>query len=383
MSKLKWPVFAALWVFVALASITDVLGKTSPVAKSFKVKKGGNLVVDIDNIGADIHVKVWSKLEVAVRAEGIHDNDLEYLEINKNGNTVRVDIAVGNGWGSHRKARFYINVPSEFDLDIGTSGGSVDVAGSVEGTVDVATAGGNIEVDDVVGDISLRTAGGGITVGNVDGDAGLSTAGGDVRVGDVTGNLGVGTAGGDIIIGEVKKDLGAGTAGGDIRCEKVGGEAGVETSGGDIELGVVKGGVTARTSGGNIEILGATGKAVAKTSGGDIELANIVGHVEAATAGGDISVELNPTNAATSSIETKGGEITFYLPANAKATVEAQIRLRDWDRHGRDEYDIYSDFEAEERDRSDREVWARYVINGGGKIITIETVNGNIEIRKQ
>jgi DUF4097 and DUF4098 domain-containing protein YvlB len=382
MRKLKWPIYAALCIFVA-ASITDVLGKTAPVAESFKVEKGGNLFVDIDHIGADIHVKVWSKLEVTVRAEGIRENDLEDLEIEQDGNTVRVDLDVGNGRRSHRSARFYINVPSEFNLDVGTSGGDISVVGSIEGTVVASTAGGDIEVDDVDGDIKLRTSGGDVTAGNVGGDARLGTSGGDVKIGDVGGSLAVGTSGGDITAGEVKKDLGAGTSGGDINCDKVGGEAGVETSGGDIELGPVAGEVTAKTSGGDVEILGATGRAIAKTSGGDIKLANIIGSVEAATAGGDIRVELDPTNAARSSMESKGGDITLYLPANAKVTIEAEIRLRDWDRHGDDDYQIRSDFTAEKLERNNREIWARYVINGGGEVISIETVNGDIEIRKQ
>jgi DUF4097 and DUF4098 domain-containing protein YvlB len=326
---------------------------------------------------------VWSKQEVTIRAEGIRDNDLEYLEIEKEGNTVSVYLDLGNGRRSHRSARFYINVPSEFNLDIGTSGGDVDVAGSIEGDVEAKTAGGEIEIDDVEGEVELRTAGGNITAGRVEGDASLSTAGGNIRIGDVTGNLSTATAGGNITVGNVKKNLSAATAGGNIRCENVDGEAEAETSGGNIELGVVKSGVTATTSGGNIEILGADGRAVAKTAGGDIELDNIVGFVEVATAGGDIRVELDPTNDARSSIETKGGDITLYLPANAEATVEAEIRVRDWDRRYRDEYSIDSDFEAEEHETSERKIWARYVINGGGKVISVETVNGNIEILKR
>ena len=70
-------------------------------------------------------------------------------------------------------------------------------------------------------------------------------------------------------------------------------------------------------------------------------------------------------------------------PTDAKVTIDARIRLRDWDRGDTDSYDIRSDFKAESHDRTDREVRARYVINGGGKVIKIETVNGNVEIRKR
>ncbi len=106
--------------------------------------------------------------------------------------------------------------------------------------------------------------------------------------------------------------------------------------------------------------------------------------MDAETAGGDISVELDPTNAGKSTIETNGGNIALYLPAGAKATVEAYIRLRsrDWD-DDEDRYDVRSDFKAESHDKDDRAIRARYVINGGGKVIKLETTNGNTEIRKK
>lgn len=382
MKALAQSMLVALFVFSPVP-VDDALAETSPAGESFKVKKGGDLIVDIENVGADVYIKVWSKLEVTVRAERIRDDDLEYLDIEQDGNTVRVDFDPGYSRHSYRSARFYINVPSEFNLDVGTSGGSVEVAGSIKGAVDLVTAGGNIEIDDVNGEVTLTTAGGNIVAGGVEGDARLRTAGGNVRIGDVAGDLAVATAGGNITVGNVGKNLGAGTAGGNIRCENVGGEAGVETSGGNIELGVVKGEVDASTAGGNIAVMGSTGETTATTAGGDIELENIVGYVKAVTAGGDITVELGPTNEARSSMKSRGGDITLYLPANAKATIEAQIRIRDWEHRGPGDYEIYSDFSAEEHETSKREVWARYVINGGGKVISIETVNGNIDIRKQ
>jgi len=381
MRKVAGLVLTALFIFVLLP-IADAIGEKTPVAESFKVKKGGNLVVDVENVGADVDVKVWSKLEVDVQAHGIRDYDLEDLEIKLDGNTVYVLMDSGYE-RRHRNVRFSISVPSEFNLDIGTSGGSIEVTGSIKGTVVGNTAGGDIELDDVDGAVELRSAGGNVTAGNISGDAQLRTAGGDIVVGDVTGELTAQTAGGDIDAGKVEKDLVAQTAGGDISCDNVGGEAVAETAGGDIELGIVKGEFKAETAGGDIEVMGATGEAYAKTAGGDIKLSGIKGFVKATTAGGDIYVDLDPTNASNSSMETKGGDIEIYLPANAKATIEARIRLRDWDRRDRDEYDILSDFKADEQERSEREVWARYVINGGGKVIEIETVNGNIEIRKR
>jgi DUF4097 and DUF4098 domain-containing protein YvlB len=383
MKMLKWSIFAVLCTFV-LTSYTHETYAGPSTTKTFDVKKGGDLVVEIKRIGADIKVETWNKNEVAVKVEGISGDDLEWLEMEKDGNTVTVYFEPGNGWRRHRSARFYINVPSEFNIDVGTSGGDVEVVGSMKGTVVATTAGGDVEIDDVKGEVTLKTAGGDVTAGDVDGDAKLKTSGGDVEVGDVTGELVAATAGGDIEAGEVGGDLEAATAGGDIICKDVGGEAEAKTAGGDIELGVVKGGISARTAGGDIEVLGATGRVVAKTAGGDVELASVKGQVDAETAGGDISVELDPTNAGKSTIETNGGNIALYLPAGAKATVEAYIRLRsrDWD-DDEDRYDVRSDFKAESHDKDDRAIRARYVINGGGKVIKLETTNGNIEIRKK
>ena len=382
MKQLNSIILAALLMLV-LIPVSDAVGQSTPTSVTFKVQKGGNLVVDVENAGASVDVKVWSKLEVAVTAHGIRESDIKDLEITQNGNNVDVFFDPGHGHDHRGRIRFSINVPSEFNLDIGTSGGDVKVTGTIEGTVDAVTAGGDIKVNNVKGDLGLRTAGGDIEAGDVDGDAGLKTAGGDIEVGDVTGNLTAKTAGGDIEAGQVGKDLTAGTAGGDISCDGVGGEAKTGTAGGDIELGVVKGEAAAKTAGGDIEIEGATGKVVAKTAGGDIRLSAIAGFVKASTAGGDVYVELDPSNAASSSMETRGGDVELYLPANAKVTIEALIRLRDWDHGDRDNYDITSDFKAEAHDRSDSEVRARYVINGGGKVISLETVNGNIRINKQ
>jgi DUF4097 and DUF4098 domain-containing protein YvlB len=373
----------AAFLTIALIPVTDAVGNATPTAKTFDVKKGGNLIVDVENAGASVEVKVWSRMEVEVTAHGIRESEMEDLEIGIDGNTVKVYFDPYRSRDGRSRVRFDINVPSQFNLDIGTSGGDIDVNGDIEGTVAAGTAGGSVTVDDVKGTIDLRTAGGDVEAGDVDGDAEMKTAGGDVEVGDVKGNLSAKTAGGDIEAGNVEKDLDAKTAGGDITCDRVGGEADVETAGGDIDLGVIKGEVAAKTAGGDIDVKGGNGAVVAKTSGGDIRLAGIVGYVKAATAGGDIRVDLEPSNAARSDVETKGGDIEFVIPANAKVTIEARIRLRDWDRGDTDRYDILSDFEAASHERDDREVRARFVINGGGKEINLETVNGIIEIRKR
>jgi DUF4097 and DUF4098 domain-containing protein YvlB len=180
----------------------------------------------------------------------------------------------------------------------------------------------------------------------------------------------------------VDADLSASTAGGDIRIDNVGGNAKVSTAGGDIEVGEVSGSATVKTAGGDIDLGGASGTVTAKTAGGDIQCLKITGALDASTAGGDVYAELDPKGNQSSSLETSGGDVHLVLPAGANATIDARIRLRG--RHyDEDEYDIISDFKADSRDKTSKDISAKFTLGKGGPRITLETVNGNIEIKKK
>lgn len=382
MNKYKWQL-AGVLVFVAVFSVVSAVAQRSSDSKTFKVSKGGKLIVDADNVSADIHIKAWNKSEVLVKVDGIGEEDMEDLDMRKDGNTVYVEYHGHRGdWRRSRHARFVISVPSEFSLDLATSGGDIDIADRINGHVEAATSGGDIEVMDVDGDLDLATSGGDVSARNVSGDAALATSGGDIDVGEVKGKLDVATSGGDIEVANVGKGIDAKTAGGDIIIGDVGGDADVATAGGDVELGRISGAADLRTAGGDIQVKSATGEVSARTAGGDIELVDIKGFVEAETAGGDIMVELTPSGKRGSTLETKGGDVVLFIPSGAKVTIEAEIRLQHrWDGE-HDEYDIMSDFKADSKDRDKRGISAKYVLNGGGPTIRLETMHGDIEIRK-
>lgn len=398
-SKYMRYVSAAALGLALLVWATAAGAKSVPTEKTFEVGKGATLIVDIEGAGADITVTPWNKNVIEMRISGLSDEVLRELETSVEGSTVRVELFGEDGWRGFRSARFAFNVPSEVNLDLSTRGGDIIVGGLITGTVDVATSGGDIEIGDIKGNVDGATSGGDIEVGKVDGkvdlrtsggdvsavevlgDAKLETSGGDIEVGNVKGTLAVATSGGDITVGSVEKTLTAATAGGDISIEDVGGDAKVSTAGGDITVGKVSGSAAVKTAGGDIELRGASGKVAAKTAGGDIECVDVTGSLEAATAGGDVYAELNPKGDGMSTLETQGGDVRIVIPANAKATIDARIRIRSgW---GDDEdYEIISDFTAESHDKDKKLITARYVLNGGGPTIKLETVNGNIEIRK-
>jgi len=385
---------------VVLVWATASAGQSTTRTKTFKIGKGGTLIVQIEGVGADVTVSTWEKNEIELRIDGLSDQALKNLETREDGNTVHVELYVDDGWGRSRSARFSFTVPTEINLDLGTSGGDISVANMIKGTVTAGTSGGDIDVGEVAGDVSAATSGGDVEVGKVTGkvdlktaggdvkalevigDAELETSGGDIAVGDVKGACTAGTSGGDISVGSVEKSLVASTAGGDIIIEDVGGDARASTAGGDIVVGMVSGSAVLKTAGGDVELRGATGTVEAKTAGGDIECANITGSINAGTAGGDVFAELNPMGAGMSSLETQGGDVQIVLPADAKATIDARIRIRRGWGGDKEEYEIISDFPAETHEKDSKLIRGRYVIGGGGATIRLETVNGNIEIRK-
>jgi len=349
--------------------------------KSFSVSKGGMLDISVN--GGDIHITPWDKNEVLIKIRGIDDEDLEDVSMTLDGkNTVRIDDNSTDDWLGD--ARFDINVPSHFDLDLRTNSGLIDIQGSLSGKVRGMTSAGDVRLGNITGTVDMNTSGGNIRSGEIQGNLLLKTSGGDIRVGTVTGEADVNTSGGNIQMENIKKTLWARTSGGDIVIGDVGGEATISTSGGNIVVGKVSGSAKLSTSGGDIDLQGASGSVRAKTSGGNVRLLNITGSIDAKTGGGDVEAELIPSGKGGSRLSTASGVITLFLPSSAKTTIDARIRVDGGWRYQKDEYRIHSAFPstAYEADRQEHEIHGTYTLNGGGETIFLETVNADIEIRK-
>ena len=280
-------------------------------SKSFTVTKGGQLEVNVS--GGDIELSTWEKDEVNVMVDGIDEEDMNYVKITQSGNTVRVDYRPR--WNSSGDVLFKISLPAQFDADVRTSGGNIEVRGTMKGKLTGSTSGGDIRTGDIEGTMDMKTSGGNIELGTVSGEAEVKTSGGDIKV------------------EKVGKSLKASTAGGDVEVGDVGGDAVLSTSGGEVKVGKVSGSATLKTAGGDIELRSASGIVEAKTAGGNIRLENITGSIDAKTAGGDVVAELIPTGKGPSELRSSGGNVILSIPSNAKATIEATIQLRDgWGR---------------------------------------------------
>lgn len=278
------------------------------------------------------------------------------------------------------KVEYEIQVPLRFNIDIETQGGGIEVE-RLEGELRAATAGGDIRTGDITGPVRVETAGGNIHLGNIGQRVEATTAGGSITVGDVLGNATLETSGGEIVAGKVQGSVRAETAGGDIVLRGAGADVVAETAGGQIRIGESGGSVRAETAGGSIQLEGARGPIRVETAGGSINLLGVQSAVQAATAGGTIQAQIaaGRESFGPSLLETAFGDIEVYLPADLPLTIEATIEQAIG-------HKILTDFplkiEGEEQVFREGTVHGRGQLNGGGQVLRIHTVSGNIVIHK-
>lgn len=367
--------------FVVILFSTSLLASSQQArvqTKTLSVSAGGTLRLSTE--GGDVNISTWDRPQVVVEAKGIEDSS--ELSIKQSGN--RVEVNFHPRWNWHHQITFNLQIPKQFNLEIETSGGDIDLKDNLDGTAQFRSSGGDIESRDVSGRAVFKTSGGDISSGRLGPDSEIRTAGGDISLASTDGSLDAETAGGDIHIGDVGGQLSVSTAGGDIRVGDVTGAVNASTAGGDIDLGQVSASVSARTAGGDIKLKSARGTVEAKTSGGDIDSGPITGSLVARTSGGDIDVSLIPDPSGPSRMSSRGGSLSLALPANARVSIHAVIKIRgNWERNSQ-HYGIHSDFPTGqiEKDRNSDEIRAVFELNGGGHRIDLETQNGNIEIRK-
>lgn len=277
--------YSALALILLAASPAGAAEKT--FERTFNVSPGGTLLVDADSASVRVSAADTDQVSVRMRAHGFEGNlaDTKLEAFQKDDGVTVVmrlrekrslfGLFFGNG-----KGHIEITVPKRYGINIDTSGGNVELTGTV-GAAKLHTSGGSITVRNVNGNVEAKTSGGGILADTIRGDVDANTSGGTVRLLHIDGK----------ISGQ--------TSGGGVECSLVGLNRGilVTTSGGSIELTLprsTRAHLEATTSGGRIT----SELAIAKTEQED---SHIVGSLNGGgqrivvrTSGGGIS--LNAAN---------------------------------------------------------------------------------------
>jgi len=273
-----------------------------------------------------------------------------------------------------------LNVPQNIDLDITTGGGSIQVD-DVHGRVSLTTAGGNLITGNISGSAHLHTDGGHISVKNVGGELVAETGGGHITAGDVTGGAWLHTNGGHIRVASVGGTARLETGGGNVTVEHAGGELVAETQGGQIDVGEAQGLVRAKTGGGGIRVVHLTGPTNLQTGNGSIYLTKVDNSVRAWTEAGGITAWIvRPVSARrTCDLQSKDGDIVVYLPTELSATIDAEIQLGERHRLIVDPA-LPIKVNYGESGNGAQMVRAEGALNGGGEMLRLRTVAGNIRL---
>ncbi|MBX2842652.1 MAG: DUF4097 family beta strand repeat protein [Flammeovirgaceae bacterium] len=388
--------------FLVFTFLICSLAQAQEIKKEFKVNAGGQLDVDSD-AGGSISITGWEKSSISVEIS--HDYNVNEIDFNfketANG-LVITSRRNGNRNYHNGNLKFVIKVPSKLDLELKTSGGTLNIS-KVAGDLDGRTSGGSINLNELSGDINCKTSGGNISLKSVDGEGDLSTSGGNINIFGLKGEFDFSTSGGNISISDAEFNGDARTSGGNIKVTGTKGkmdlatsggnismskseiEGDVRTSGGNISISSAPNGGSFVTSGGNISISKAGKFIVVKTSGGNISVKELDGGVEAKTSGGNINIimtgdpKVGDRNA---ELASSGGSITLLVPEGMDMDIDIELEIT---RRANKNYKIISDFPITKNNdggTGERTITGVGKTGSGKNKIKLRTVNGDIYLKK-
>lgn len=272
-----------LLLVAALLSFTAPIFADAAIVREFDVAGGGTVTVEADGASVQLDGSGSNGAVVQIRRgdDGRKAIEEDYeIAIEESGGNLGVLVKSKRrqwwSWGQGRGLEILISVPSRFDAQLSTSGGSIAIA----------------ELD---GEVLARTSGGSVRIGRVSGAADIKTSGGSVTL------------------------------------EESGGPVVAKTSGGSIKIRRASGSVVAKTSGGSITVDEVAGAIQATTSGGSIRATLTEQPLESCelkTSGGSVVVELAPGVAVDLDASSSGGRVSSTLGTTAvDAEVETKSRL--------------------------------------------------------
>lgn len=271
MFRVKPSLRLAILLTLALLLLAGTASGQETIRRAFDVDEGGILTIRSDVGSIEVRSNNAKKVDVEIIVDDRgRARDMEELmenmtvDFDQSGNNVTVNVELrrkswGGWWRSDRNPRlkFLISVPSRYNLDLRTSGGSIEID-NVQGDVRAETSGGSLRFGDVKGPVYGKTSGGSVTVGRTEGNVEVYTSGGSIRIERAKGNVIAKTSGGSVTVDEVDGYIDAKTSGGSMSAyltQQPKANCSMRTSGGNIT--VYLGGkfgldIDASTSGGRV-----------------------------------------------------------------------------------------------------------------------------------
>lgn len=249
-----------LFIFISATISFSIHAKT--LQESFSASPGGGLQVKTDAGKINVTTHNNPTILVKVEIDGQDQDDFSVEFIPKNGNLQIIGDRYNKNnnwrWSKQLRVSFNITVPSKYNVQLSTAGGSIDL-GNISGDVQAKTSGGTIKAGNINGNVLLYTSGGSIKVGEVQGELSAKTSGGSIKATfaqQITQNTELKTSGGSIeatLPAQIRVDLKASTSGGRVSSDfLVNGEISKRKIEGKINGGGPK--LILHTSGGSVKI---------------------------------------------------------------------------------------------------------------------------------
>ena len=197
------------------------------IEERFSVDKGDNLVIDVAHADVEIRTGSSSTAEIVVTLEGRRWSRAQekFEDMNwrvyQDGDAVYVEAESPRGnWNVSMDIDVLISIPAEFNLDLETSHGDIELD-ELMGEVDIVTSHGDVEFAELQGEtISIRSSHGDISGYAIDASlAEIQTSHADINV--------------EIVEAE---EFDARTSHADVEIQQLMAESFIETSHGDIEV---------------------------------------------------------------------------------------------------------------------------------------------------
>jgi DUF4097 and DUF4098 domain-containing protein YvlB len=380
-------------IAVGCVALLGAAPGTDEGSREFRASRGGTLILDLEAGGSvDIAGTGGSSVLVDFTKECAPACGIQFEERGDDLEITTRFIQKGKRETAYIDLR--IQVPRNFDVRLDSNGGGLSIDG-VNGTFTGKTAGGRLELHDVRGEAKLTTMGGRIRLTDSELDGHLKTMGGQVLFENVVGDVQGKSMGGNVRYKNVQRRdgtlaspprTGHGHDQGDID-ESSSETVQISTMGGEIEIEDAPEGADVHTMGGNIEIKNAHRFVRAKTMGGDILIDSIDGWVKATTMAGDVEVTVTGDGGDVT-VTSMTGDVDVTVPSGFGMDLDLEIA---YTRNSRKEFGIdapggltptrTSDWDYE-HGTPRKYIRSSGSVNGGGNVVKIKTINGDITIRE-
>lgn len=362
---------------------------TSQLTGSVAARDGGRLHLTTDLGNVIIHTRDTDRVDYSVylEADASQKGAKQLLKrFAISGRETPDGVVVrGETLGRECSGRLWVTIqvtiPKTYSVDVSTGGGNIQTD-DINGRASLSTTGGNITAGNIGGPARLYSESGGhLTVKNVSGELTAITGGGHITTGSIAGNANLHTTGGHIRVASVEGIARLETGGGNVTLQHAGTELIAETTGGQIEVGEAAGLVRAKTGGGGIRVVRVSGPTNLQTAGGSIYLTQVDSAVRASAAAGGITAWFvaPPKGSGGCELASNDGDIVVYLPRQLAVTIDARVQMGDDHRVIVDPaFPIRVSYD--DSSGGTRTVRAEGALNGGGEVIRLRTVAGNIRL---